>query len=436
MDIKGLLPPGYSWREAWDFTDVSGVIVPSHVRGGHPLTLANGAAKRTTCDGVHFTGAATSYINCGAIHNAATKLWVSFRFKLDSSFTAGSANQFLFGKFIDDNSKLQLWFYGAEGPLYFQMYSGGVLKFSVFSSSASWVANTWYHVLFSISSVAGVRFRINAGAAVTHADTTAVPNGGDFVMGNLFAGYGSGFKGIITDFFCGTDDLTLTEEADLYKGIPPADAVHIYTMDEGRGATVYDRGSAPANGTLGSACKWVFGKTDLACLSPDGIDASADSAAAVVNMAAPFSVVWAGKIKSTYAVASLHSQLQFWIGASDWIDLVWSNSILTWSVRVAGVATAINWSHVGVIDNYEIIIASLDAAGITKLFSNGALGGSNTGGVSPVGLATALICRNSVAQYDVSKPSLVGLINGALTDADVMMLSRRIDKRFKLGLGI
>jgi hypothetical protein len=440
--INTLLPAGYSWRELWDFKATNGLIVPSLVRSGHPLTLTNGMAKRTTCDGVHFTGAATSYINCGAIHDLATTLWMSFRFKLDTNFVAATPRMNLFGKWVLSNY-IQVVIETGNTKLYWLSCVAGVNKFTLSVDSptpGTWVAGQWYHVLVSMSAVNGARLRIDNGVAQTSANTDPISAIGTFQIGNLASGT-SGAIGVISDFFCGTDDLTLTEEADLYRGIPPADAVHVWTLDEGRGITAYDRGSAPANGTLGSACKWAQGKTDLACLSPDGIDSYAISSSGV-NLAGAVTFVWAGKLKALYStVSNDHYLFEHYIDNNNYYQM-WLNFIahdFRFMIKAAGTTKDVDLTgFTNSIDDYAIFIATSALDGTIKLYANGILHDTATGApVMPVGAAQALIgAEDSPAYYDVSKPVIHGLINGALSDREVYELSKEIDQRFKLGIGV
>ena len=91
-----------TYRELWLPRGINGLTgpLPSSRYNGHEVTFTS-ARKGTTADGVHFNEAITSNINCGVIHNAAAKFWVSLRFKLDQDWTTGGGDLHLFGKYLD-----------------------------------------------------------------------------------------------------------------------------------------------------------------------------------------------------------------------------------------------------------------------------------------------------------------------------------------------
>jgi len=208
---------------------------------------------------LQFDGSAPSNINCGAIYNASAKLWVSFWFKLDEDWAAGGASVMpIWGKVLDGNDRMALFFHNGTGRLTFDKYVGGVPAFEIGSAETSWTAGQWYHVLVSISDVNAVRLIIDGGTPRTHADVSAAPNGGDFVFGdNDDPGAGVGVEGVIADFVCGTDDLTPAEEAALYNGIAPGDETDRWPIDEGEGTQISSYGSAYNNGVAGAGCSWL-----------------------------------------------------------------------------------------------------------------------------------------------------------------------------------
>ncbi|MFA5154451.1 MAG: hypothetical protein WC554_18040, partial [Clostridia bacterium] len=89
------------------------------------------------------------------------------------------------------------------------------------------------------------------------------------------------------------------------------------------------------------------------------------------------------------------------------------------------------------IDAYWILIGTL-SSGAGKLFVNSVLANSASGaGAISAGAAQVyLMSSNTPSYYDVSKAIIAGLVNGALTDAEVLMLSRRIDQRYNLRIGV
>ncbi len=205
----------------------------------------------------HFTGSATSNMNPGALHDASAKLWLSFWFKLDSDHAAGSPEQTIQGKRIGGSDFLTVTLRSDTGKLRFLKLDGGGTTFAIATVQSSWNAGQWYHVIASISSANGARLIVDNGTAVTNADTSAAPNGGDYIMGNQTDGGTSGYVGIYANIAVGTDDLTTDEEEGLFNGIIPADANNIWLMDEGTGETiVIDTGTDGNDGTLDSAVTW------------------------------------------------------------------------------------------------------------------------------------------------------------------------------------
>ena len=205
----------------------------------------------------HFTGVATSNMSAGAIHNAAAKLWQSVWFKLDTAFSAASsADNVLTGKRIDGSDFLISFLQASDGKLVWWLQTGGGTSFRIASTQTSWNAGQWYHVILSISSANGVRLIVDNGTAVTDADTTAAPNGGDVVYASQSDGGINGHVGIIANIVLGTDDLTTDEEEGLFNGVIPADANNIWLMDEGTGVTVADTGTDGNPGTLDAAVTW------------------------------------------------------------------------------------------------------------------------------------------------------------------------------------
>jgi len=417
--------------------------LPSSRYNGHELTFT-GARHGTTVDGVHFTGAADSNINCGAIHNAAAKLWVSFRFKLDADYAAGAASDLMFfGKFIGIDDRLIIYLASGDGMLYFVHVSGGAAIFVIASTENSWNAGQWYHVLASLSdTVPAQRLIIENGIPVT--DTAAavnIPNGGDFVIGDqVDPGAGVGCKGVIADFCCEEGvDLTANEEADLYRGISPFTVDNKWLLDEGRGVTAYDRGADGNDGTLDTTATWAWGRVKQPVISFDGLNDVATGAVGA-NINGAITLVWAGKLKAHYdGVLDDHYFVEYWIDATHYC-MIYLNSI-TGDVRFLGVSAGTNIAcdleGFGIeIDDYAIFIATLTAGGVGKLYANGRLHSVDAGVTAfPAGGAIAYIgAEDSPAYYDVSKPLLVGLIDGVFDQHQVLAYSRFLDRIFNLGV--
>ena len=105
---------------------------------------------------------------------------------------------------------------------------------------------------------------------------------------------------------------------------------------------------------------------------------------------------------------------------------------------VRGTSQTLSYALESIIDEYKIYICTLTLAGAAELFVNGVSQVTATGVGVMSGLAAIgyLGANNTPAQYGVDKSILVGLINGALTGQDALILSRRIDQRYGLGLSI
>ncbi|KKN16376.1 hypothetical protein LCGC14_0976710 [marine sediment metagenome] len=432
-----------TYRELWLPPGINeNATLPTSVEGGHGLTLT-GARKGTTADGVHFTGAITSNINCGAIHNAAVKLYISLRFKVDQDFSSASpADQFIFGKRLAGDDAFSLKLYAGDGKLLLNRITpvGGSL-YNVVSNETFWEAGVWYHVLFSISDVAGVRLIVEGGVAQTNADLTATPNGGDFVIGDFVdPGAGVGFEGVIADVFCEEGvDLAAVEEYDLYAGIPPATVDNAYPLDEGRGVTAYDRGADGNNGTLDTSCTWAFGQVQQPVLSLDGINDVGISSAGV-NISGALTLIWVGKMKSTYdGLSDDHYQVRIRVDGNNQLDFQYNDSwdeIIFVYTGNGNIAQA-GYADKPAIDDYMIMIG-VGMSGVgAKLFINGSLSefAGNPAAI-PAGVATAFIGRRHVEDYDLSKPLLIALIDGAFTDKQALAYSRYLKNVFNLPITI
>ncbi len=443
LDLRAILPTGFSWRELWLPEQINGLSLPSAVAGGHPLTLTN-ASKKTTADGVHGDGSANSNINCGAIHNAEAKWWFSFRFKLDSTFVGGLGDMFLFGKRLSDNDWIFLYLVNGDGALHFRYQFGGATAFNIQSAESSWTAGTSYHVLASISSVNAVRMRINNGVAITNADVNPAPNGGDVIIGHRVTATAGGIKGVITDFYMGTDDLTAEEELDLYQGVPPADATEVYLCDTGRGSTVDNRGSsgAGANGTLGPACTWAFGSCQRPVLSSDTITTIDQATATGVIMKEPLSLIVAMKMKENLnglTLADGRRFVQFFIDGTNFVQLLYDRvaTRIDWDVRTSAGYLPTYYTGFPAIDDYVIMVGTLSSGGISRLYFNGSLTNSAVG-LAPLSAAgsTANLLSGTAGGCSSNKILFCGLANGAFNPAEAKMVSRRINAALKLGLVI
>lgn len=211
---------------------------------------------------LHFDGTNNSSVDCGAIHNAAAKLWASVWIKPNSTFSSGvpAGNMEIFAKWVGGTNKLMMGFDTASGKMFWQLVTvGGGSLYLLTSTRTSWIEGVWHHLLGSLSSAAGARFIINGGTALTDADTTAAPNGGNLTIGNYAPNGGEAWNGEIRDVAIGIDDLSATEERDLLKGIIPADATDFWRLNEGHGRSALSLGSDATTGTIDTAPTWEYG---------------------------------------------------------------------------------------------------------------------------------------------------------------------------------
>jgi len=430
------LPSGYSWRELWEARNIVGTKLPSSIAGGNAMTILGGAPKSISCEGVKFTGAADSNINCGALYNSAAKLWISLRFKLASEFTAGAPGYLhIFGKAnVLDSFFLRLSH--VSGKLYLAKYdAAGAQLYGITSAELSWSANTWYHVLVSFSSVNTVRMIVNGGTAITSADTSNAPAGGDLVFGDSDdPGAGTGFKGILSDIVVGTDDLTTTEEANLYKGEIPIDAVNFYPLTTGYGTAAYDSGSGSNNGTLDAAAAWKKDSTSLPVLSLNGINSYCTTAANVVDMGGAWTMVWVGKMKSTYNATSHNGMFMYMIiDGSSRVMMEYrqsSDAILSYIIYPGGSKISSLGTTRPVIDDYWVLVQTYNGS-VGEVYYNGIKGTGATAGLPfGTGLASVYLGADPGASYNFTTFSLAGLVSGALTAPEVQKLTKTLRNHF------
>ncbi len=429
-----------AYRELLLPESIRALSIPPAVRGGHPVTITAGS-KRTTANGVHFVYAsANSKINCTVIHDASAKFWISFRFKLDASFAPGAADYFsLIGKNADANNYFLITI-ETNGKFRLRNKVAGFDKMCE-TAAQTWIAGTWYHVIASLSSVAGMRLIVQNAAAVTNVDTNGLPNGGALLIGDG-PGVATNQSGnfVISDVFTGTDDLTLAEETELFNGNPPADVVNEWLLDEGRGVTAYDKGPGANNGTLSAACTWSYGQVKQPVLSLNGYSGYGLSSAGV-NIAGALTMVWVGKMKSTYQTNPIDRWLmEPFIDNNNLYTLYWN--LITHDLEIqkitGGGTDLASVAYHPTIDDYAIILATNDAAGNLKLFLNGYL--ADTGllaNAMPGAPATVYLgAEDSLANYDISKPLYAGIIDGAMTNTQALIYSRWLRDIFNLPINL
>ncbi len=443
--MRNLLPTGFQYRELWQAKNINGLLLPTSAPNGQLVTLT-GASKQTTCDGVHFTGAATSNINCGAIHNASAKLWVSFRFKFDQTFDSSLAvSQDIFGKWVDADNRISVYFDDNTGYMrwYMKMDPGAAVRFDLLSATSSWTAGVWYHVLASYSDT-GPTQRLLIDNVLEDSDTQAAvngPNGGNFTIGDRDdPGLGVGFEGVITDFFCGTDDLSAAEETDLYNGIPPADVVNEYLLDEGRGTTANDRGSGGNNGTLDTSCTWAWGLVREPVLSLDSLNDRGQSAAGV-DISGALTLATIVKAKSTYnGLAADRYLVHAFIDASNELRIYFDNGgdVLRFHAEGGATSQVVDYATKPSIDDYLILLLTLDSSNVLRGYVNGSLVDSTTGvGVVSAAAATLYIgAEQTPGSYGISKPLITALIDGAMDAKAAKDYSRSLKDFYNLPITI
>ncbi|KKL92597.1 hypothetical protein LCGC14_1883110 [marine sediment metagenome] len=258
-DINGIRQYGY---DKWNMTWNGNHFAPPEPNSVLYLPGVPGAGSTIldySSDYVlHFDGTSNSSIDCGAIHDAVDKLWISFWFKLDTAFSSASPTTVeLFAKYINSTNKIYCYLDDSDGKLYLAHGEGGGPE-TISSAEISWAADIWHHIIVSMSTVAGQRMIVNGGTAVAEAgNQTAISLVASMVFGAAVVDSAGYFAGEMKEVVMGTDDLSAPEEAGLYAGTLPGDETEYWPMDEGTGGTVYDQeGTADADGTIDSACTW------------------------------------------------------------------------------------------------------------------------------------------------------------------------------------
>ncbi len=437
------IPFPVTYRELWLPEHIRSTQMPG-ISGGNALTITGGA-KRTTADGVRFDGTANGFVDLGVIHSSQAKLWISLRFRLDQAFAAGSGDQYLFSKTIDNDDRLDLRLNSSDGTITWMLRLANVTQFTIASPQTFWSANIWYHVMASISSVNGARLRIDNGTAVTAANLSAAPAGGNVYIGKRsFGGAADSLKGTMTDIAIGIDDLTLEEEQDCSRGVFPTDTVHFYTCDEGRGVTLNDRGTGPANGTLGSAASWAFGQVVQPVLSHDGLNDYARTTTTRIDN--NMTCVYVGKMKRTGVQnmrdASGVLRTAYWrIGSTAFNRVIFisDTSGAGYNCTIGG-TTQSGGAAFGVeaIDNYAIYIATINST-VGKAYKNGYQAGNNitVDAMLPnVGGFTLGNEHTGTSEAAYGKALSAATIEGAMTPKQVRIYSRWLRDMFNLPITI
>jgi len=234
--------------------------------GDETQTAANFALYDTITDWsgeyiLHFTGAATSNIHAGDIGDG-NKLWMSLWFNLDTAIPAGGSgtDQYLIGKYTDDDEFLMVWIEGADGKIYLSHNEAGVAE-TIGTAETAWALG-WHHILASCSTVVGQRLIADGGTAVDDAGNVTVisltPDA--FCIGARDDGVNAeGFIGEMQNVILGIGDLSAPEEEALYAGTAPTGAnapTEYWYIDEGTGTIIISYGSVATTGTADDANTW------------------------------------------------------------------------------------------------------------------------------------------------------------------------------------
>ncbi len=438
-------------RESWNSAHIRGTQLPTGCNGGKALTLT-GAQKGTTTDGVHCTSGATSnvVVAANAAQNAKAAFHITIWFKLDQTYVAGGGNTYLFTKTLDANNWLRVYLQSATGCLLWLQGDGaGGNEFVLTSTTVSWTAGVWYRITLSFDDTPAQRMLVNGVLEASSAVATpvATPNGGDMVIGNVSDGGTTGIIGTISFVCIGVGatavvSLTTTEETNLVKGVPPATAKvqYMFLMDEGRGVTATDRGSAGGNGTLDSACTWAYGQVQAPALSLDGLNDYAISASGVY-MKEPLTMVVVVKCKHTQDAALANSILGYLrIDANNYLLLAHATAAdgIYLSASGGGTSQIVTYTTKPTIGDYRIYICTLTAAGVLTLYVNG-LSVAAIAGVGAISAAAAIAYLGATQTpnaYNNDAYLHKGLIEGALTDAQVKTYARSRRDKFNLPITI
>ncbi len=228
-------------------------VTATGIASGH-YTITTEAAPLLWALGtvLDFNGAINSDINCGAINNNIPKFWISFWWRFDVTYDGSTVDEWVWSKRIGAADFSNLKFDAPSGQLLWQRNGAGA--FLLASTTHSWTGGQWYHILASQSDTAGGVQRLLIDNVLEDSDVAAagnLPNGGNFVIGDRSAGAGLGPTGTVANVVVGIDDLTVTEERELYAGTAPADATDLWYIDEGTGTNIVSYGTVANAGTAG-----------------------------------------------------------------------------------------------------------------------------------------------------------------------------------------
>lgn len=453
--IDSILPTGMFFREAWDFKSLEGTVkVPTLVRGGHPLTLTNEAQLGTTTQGTIMRGLEYWDItNNNDMNFTASNFTIFMRIKRQG---IGALMYLLNRRDAGvDGFSLELT---AANLLQLTTYQAAAASQSTNNDTALATDGETYTVAVAYTTATTTSaFYLNGvadGGAATHIDP------GDTAATTTYIGAEdatpvNGFTGVIELVAIYDGVATAAEILLMHKGIIP-DAVtgvagnrlRHYLVDEGKGITLDNRGQTAATdgtyGTNGGTLEWDWSGAKLACLSLDGVNDYAVSGNTAIDLSANHSFVWVGRLRSAYDSATLASQVimyTYLIGDEannrSWLSHVSGADGIRLYFTADGIAESITHTTVHAVGDFVVIVYSYDLTNDTLRFMiNGTAATSATGLGTMTGLGTKLALGLQSANFGADRHCFCGLVDGALDNGQAKTLSRRLDQKYNLGIGI
>ncbi len=440
-----------TFRELWLPPSINGLLLPSSVEGGHLVTLT-GARLGSTVDGARFRGGATDNLVIPAHGDQQNKaaFHVTIRFRFPEGYAAGDGSAYLFNWDNGGFDYIRLRFGTGDGKIYFEQ--GDVAagnEFQLVGTLTTWVAGQWYTITARLQDTPEQELyrdgtSVASSAVVTPIDT---PAGGDIIIGNSADGGANGAKVDISFVLIGMGATAVVaiddaEVADLAGGIPPVTAKvqYFFPMDEGRGVTVTNRGNATGDGTLDTGVAWKFGQVEQPALSLNGINDHGQSSAGV-DISLPVTWIWVGKMKARYDDVHLSNHYIFFsrVDVGNAVSFYYSsgfNGITCWAGG-GGASNYVVYAGGFTIDDYAVIIGTLNPAGVVTLYLNGNHIDSAAGVGPPAGMAISYLgATQGPTQWDISKPLMAALIDGVFTQKQARAFSRWLKDIYNLPISV
>lgn len=452
--IKSLqLPPGYKYRELW----LPQNIIPDtsllrSVHAGHNLTLT-GAKLSSTVDGLKMQGAELVTITDHAdIHITDNLTVVLPAFILPVTFAAGAVADM--GIMNLNNGAVIARLNSTTGALdfIFNDVDGGADE-TVSTTKVSWAKDTLWQVGFTFvnngTGVISVIIYINGVAENTNdqVDGPIVVPAGNTILGNDLTTFITG-KLQRQFLVYSTTILTATRMLNIYKGEIYATNLKAYLPFDhpGRALSMPDRSTGGnCSGTISgtaTASIWDFGTIKQSALDVDGLNDYAQSALAVIDTSGDLSMVWVGKIRTSYDALTgspFLFTLRTAVGQIMTMEYNQPTNEFRFFYRFmpGPVDRIVTYTPKPSIDDYVVIICKLTAAGVISLFGNGVLMGTTTGGGSALGLGQITVgAHPGLSNYGHNKPLLIALISGAFTKKDAIAYARYLKNKFNLPISV